>query len=291
MRFLCTFCVMMLMAAAVQAAPTVSPATSGTVPSADGVPIRYSVVGAGEPTLVLVHCWSCDSSYWTNQVDHFSADHRVVTLDLGGHGESGIHRFDWTMESYGADVAAVVEALGLDRIVLVGHSMGGSVIIEAARLLPGKVIGLVGVDTLQDVEKMMTEEQLEAFLAPMRQNYSTVTKAFVSNFLFVADSDSSLAERIAEDMASAPPEIAISSMSYLQRHPKAERLDLVKVPLVCINSDRFPTNVEVDSRHAVSFELMTMTGVGHFPHMEKPDEFNALLEQALAGFTAGAKTE
>jgi hypothetical protein len=104
-----------------QAVPT-APRTIGAVKTPDGVEIRYEVAGSGEPALVFVHGWSCDRSYWRAQVDHFAASHRTVALDLGGHGESSLGREDWTMASFAGDVRAVVEALDLRGVVLVGHS-------------------------------------------------------------------------------------------------------------------------------------------------------------------------
>ncbi len=79
-----------------------------SVTSADGVMIHYEVVGEGEPTLVFVHGWSCDRGYWKGQVDEFAKTYQVVTVDMGGHGESGLGREDWTLAAFGDDVAAVV---------------------------------------------------------------------------------------------------------------------------------------------------------------------------------------
>ena len=76
------------------------------IPSKDGTPISYEVFGTGEPTLVFVHGWSCDSRYWRAQVPHFSKSHRMVILDLAGHGHSGITRKHYTMKSFGEDVKA-----------------------------------------------------------------------------------------------------------------------------------------------------------------------------------------
>jgi pimeloyl-ACP methyl ester carboxylesterase len=88
----------------------------GRVASWDNVAISYDVQGEGEPALVFVHGWSCDKSYWRLQVPYFAKRHKVVTIDLGGHGESGIGRETWTMEAFGKDVAAVVEELELGRV-------------------------------------------------------------------------------------------------------------------------------------------------------------------------------
>src|SRR5512145_1561556 len=75
--------------------------------SKDGTPVSYEVYGSGEPTLVFVHGWSCDARYWREQVPYFSKTHRVVTLDLAGHGHSGSKRSKYTMQAFGEDVRAV----------------------------------------------------------------------------------------------------------------------------------------------------------------------------------------
>ncbi len=133
------------------------PESPSSVRSADGIPIHYEVYATGEPALVFVHGWSCDRSYWDAQVPFFSERHRVVTVDLAGHGESGLGRDAWSMRAFGQDVAAVVEELGLDEIVLVGHSMGGPVVVEAARILGDRVNVVVGADTFNDVSQKASQ--------------------------------------------------------------------------------------------------------------------------------------
>ncbi|PYV01821.1 MAG: hypothetical protein DMG10_16600 [Acidobacteria bacterium] len=88
---------------------------AAVVLAADGVPIHYTVRGKGDPALVFVHCWSCDSKLWDNQVSVFAKDHRVVTIDLPGHGESGKGRKDWSIGGFGEDVKTVVAKLAWKR--------------------------------------------------------------------------------------------------------------------------------------------------------------------------------
>src|SRR5262245_14330403 len=138
--------------------------TSGTAISDDGVTIHFQVHGKGTVTLVLVHGWALDRRLWDGQVPALAARHRVVTLDLAGHGESGRQRAEWTMAAFGQDVKAVVEAVNAGQVVLVGHSMGGPVVLEAARRMPERTKGVVLIDTLLDVEQRTPPEQLEAFI-------------------------------------------------------------------------------------------------------------------------------
>jgi len=122
----------------------------GEVVSRDGLAVRYEVVGAGAPPLVLVHGWSCDRTYWRHQTAHFSRRATVVTVDLGGHGESGTGRVAWTVRSFGDDVVAVLDALDLRDAVLVGHSLGGQIVRQVAYRNPKAVAGLVLVDPAAD---------------------------------------------------------------------------------------------------------------------------------------------
>lgn len=92
--------------------------------SADGVRIAFEVHGQGPLALVFVHGWSCNRSFWAGQIEPFSKQFKVVAVDLAGHGDSGRNRERWTIQSYGDDVAAVVEKLNLNRVILIGHSMG-----------------------------------------------------------------------------------------------------------------------------------------------------------------------
>src|SRR5882762_1994438 len=93
--------------------------------SPDGIRIAYEVHGEGTPALVFVHGWSCDRNYWKGQLEPFAEQFKVVAIDLAGHGESELGRKAWTIGAFGADVAAVVKALGLQHVILIGHSMGG----------------------------------------------------------------------------------------------------------------------------------------------------------------------
>ena len=136
--------------------------------SSDGISICFEVHGTEGSPLVLVHGWSCDRGYWRGQVEHFARGHRVVTVDLAGHGESGLGRERWTMPAFGDDVAAVVEKLDLDNVVLVGHSMGGDVIVETALRLRGRIAGLVWVDVYSKLGDS-GHRDADAFMEPFRQ--------------------------------------------------------------------------------------------------------------------------
>jgi pimeloyl-ACP methyl ester carboxylesterase len=265
------------------AATTAPVVTVDSVPSADQVMIYYNVRGEGDKSLVFVHCWSCDRSYWQNQVDEFARDYKVVTIDLAGHGQSGTARIKWTMAAFGEDVAAVVSKLNLQNVVLIGHSMGGPVVIEAARRLPGKVFGIVGVDNFQDFREVATKRQVLTFVERFKSDFRKTTVGFVYS-MFPPTADSTLMARIALDMASAPPEIAMAAITETLQYDYKAALAEVRVPIRTISSDQYPTFAEANNQVAASFAVRIISATGHFPHLVNPPKFNELLHETLADF-------
>jgi pimeloyl-ACP methyl ester carboxylesterase len=262
---------------------------AAVVKSADGVPIAYEVHGAKTPlALVFVHGWSCDRGYWKDQVEPFARFYRVVAVDMAGHGESGVDRAAWTISAFAGDVVAVVEKLGLKRVILVGHSMGGDVIVEAARRLPGRVAGLVWVDTYKQLATPRPPEQVEAMVAAFREGFAEKARMFVRG-MFAANADPALVERVAADVSAAPPAVALGTMeaalSFDREIPRA--LAELKLPVVAINPDQGPTDVASLEGHGV--EVVIMPGVGHFLHMEDPARFNRILRTTVEKLAAAGR--
>jgi len=254
--------------------------------SFDRVPIHYEVRGSGAPALVFVHGWSCDRSYWDGQTGDFASQYQVVTIDLAGHGESGLQRNSWSISAFGRDVAAVVEKLGLKPVVLVGHSMGGPVIVEAARLMPDRLAGLVGVDTYRNLADVRTAEEIDQFLAPLRANFREATQKFASS-MFISSSDPDLAKRVVADMSAAPPVVGFAASKAVRDNDRnlqagLQELRELKVPVVAINSDYRPNDLEAAGRYGV--RIQTMSRVGHFVMLEDPGTFNRLLKETIDEF-------
>lgn len=255
--------------------------------SSDGTPITYETFGNGQQTLIFVHGWSCDSRYWNAQVPYFASRYRVVVLDLAGHGNSGMSREEYSMKAFGEDVKAVAEATNSTNIILIGHSMGGPVIAEAARLMPDSVLGLIGVDTFINIERPMNDEQLDQILSPLRADFKAGSTKFIQSII-IPSTAPELRDWIIADMSSAPSNIAISALEdmLLQSHTgeAAAIFDEIKVPVHAINADKWPVNYEANRKHMTSFNATIIKGADHFLMMARPDEFNLALENVLATF-------
>ena len=252
----------------------------GYVLAEDGTEIHYSSCGDGETALVFVHCWCCDQGYWRQQVDTFAREYRVVTIDLAGHGRSGTLRSDYTLQAFGMDVAGVVRHLGLDRVVLIGHSMGGDVILAAAQQLKEQTVALIGVDTYQVFKYEFTDSMVMQFIQPFRDDFYHATFGYVHK-LFPPGSDSLLVREIADDMAQGPANVAISAMINNFSTEPVTLLEGLDIPIYSINSTMFPVDVEANRKIYPDFEVRFMDGVGHFVQLEDPATFNRMLKSIL----------
>ena len=248
--------------------------------AADGTHVQYHVYGTQEPALVLIHGWSCDSNYWREQVPVFKQKYTVVTVDLAGHGGTDANRTDWSMERFGQDVVAAVTAVPNRQLILVGHSMGGPVAIEAARLLKGRVIGIIGVDTFKTIgAPLPSAAQLDSILKPFEANFIGHTREVVAGHFFAPGVNAQLAQKIAYDMSLSPPKVAIPAMRAVLAYDFGPPLKDLEVPIVAINSDLGEPVNELRIRKVLPrFRAVVLSGTGHFLMMTEPARLNAALE-------------
>jgi pimeloyl-ACP methyl ester carboxylesterase len=239
------------------------------------------VQGKGEPALVFVHCWSCNRNTWENQVPVFAKNHQVVTIDLPGHGESGQGRKAWSIESYADDVNTVISKLNLKRVILVGSSMGGPISLEATRRSPARIVAIVPVDTLQNVENKVPPEQLQAVFKQLRGDYKTAVTGFLNQLFFAPETPAAVKERIINETVARPPELALDILESIFKYDPIPALKEVKVPIRAINADRNPTLLEVNRKYAPQFDAVIIKGSGHYPMLEQPERFNELLAEII----------
>jgi len=256
-----------------------------TVLAADGVPIVYDVRGSGDVSLVFVHCWACDRGYWREQLDAFAPGYEVIALDLGGHGASGRQRTPWTIEALAGDVAAVVEALDRDRVVLIGHSMGGPVALLAAARLAGRAEAVVCADALHDLDAAVSRDMADQMLRAFQADYPGTMTAMVG-MMFPAARDTALAGRVARDAAATDSAVTLALIRDYPNLDLAAAMAAARVPVRCINAAPRPpwgpaTAVETNRKYG-DFDAVIMDTVGHYLMLERPAEFNAKLLDVLA---------
>lgn len=118
----------------------------------DGLPLHVTAQGAGPPIL-LVHGAFTDGTAWDAVIADLVADHRIVTVDLRGHGRSGTPTADYALADHAKDILAALDAAGLDRALIVGHDIGGIAALQVARDHASRVDGLVVINTTSEPEE------------------------------------------------------------------------------------------------------------------------------------------
>lgn len=253
-----------------------------TAKSSDEVAIHFIKYGDQRDLIVFVHGWSCDQSYWREQVDYFKDKYQLVTIDLAGHGKSTVgSRKDWTIANLAHDVTNVIKGLSYDQVTLVGHSLGSMVVIEVATHLDKSKTKLVAVDYLKTPLQPLPETVVEGFLYGFRSDFQQSARGFVTT-LFRPDSINVLRDSIMNYMSSAPKEVAIPLMKDLVIQdfgPSFKILEEYNIPRYIVNSDLAP----IDEAHykGMGFEMEVIPETGHFLMMEKPLKFNQLIEKYL----------
>ena len=261
---------------------------SGQIPIYNhGVRIAYTDTGKGDTTLFFVHGWCLNRSYWTAQEAYFSHRYRVIAVDLPGFGESGKNRTVWTTAAFATDLDAVIWGLHLKHVILIGHSMAGHIILEAAIRAPGKIVGLVGVENFKHVGHLQSPEEKAAYIQGIEQlkhNFHGIATQYFTQALFSNTTPAEIKQRILNDLSHVDTTIAAACMEP-DDFDEVKELKTANKKLYLINSDTKPTDTTGFITHHLPYRLFLIHGTGHFPMVEKPDDFNTLLSQALSAMT------
>jgi pimeloyl-ACP methyl ester carboxylesterase len=246
-----------------------------------GATIHWTSGGRGTQTIIFVHGWTCDDTSWNAQVPVISKNHRVITLDLPGHGRSGAPASGmFSMELFARAVEAVRAEAKVDRAVLVGHSMGTPVIRLYALMYPQRVSALVLVDGLVQVPAAGGGR---GFAPPqMTGEAGLKARETMIRGMFGPAMPPPVQQHILKMMLGAPEATASGAMAATW-DASQWKSDPVTVPVLAIYADRSGlANREGMKRIFPTAEYHEIPGTGHFLMMEKPDEFNRLLGAFLA---------
>ena len=253
------------------------------VKSSDGMFIHYRATETKPVALVFIHGALGNAAWWDEQADFFRDRYTAVRMDLPGHGKSVGTRTHWSSSQYAEDIKAVVGQLDSQKIILVGHSMSGAYALEASLLIP-RTIAIVLVDTLKDMKDLMDFETANQVLFGLyRRDFRSAVENILPNYLFSGATPPAVQRRIREEFLQYDPEFAINSLEPLYRMDIRRIAGRVNRPVRAINSDFTPTNLENNLTYFRDYQYVNIRGTGHYPMLEKPDEFNRALEQLLTG--------
>jgi len=247
------------------------------------VKLSYEVAGSGSPTLVFVHGWTCNRSFFAPQFGHFQKNHRVLAVDLRGHGDSDAPEGDYSMSVLADDVAWLCDQLGVESAVMVGHSMGAIVSVDLAARHPTLVSALVLVDAgpidpSPEVAALLSEF-VESLAGP---DAAAVRQAFTEAMLFLPTDDPVVRERVIQSMMTVPDHVAIGCFRGMTVWPGVAAIKAVSVPALAIHAAQPINEPVVLTALCPSLTNAQTPGVGHFNQLLAPSEVNRLIEEFIA---------
>ncbi len=270
--------------------------TAVSAATVDGLKVHSTVTGSASTTVFLIHGYTCDETSWAEQVPVLARQYRVVTLDLPGHGQSdrpGVEQF--SMDLFARAIEAVRLDVKVDRIVLVGHSMGTPVVLKYANLYPQHTAALVFVDGLMPAAPTPTGRTAGPAGNPAsavgtppsagarmggpngRQNREAMVRRF-----FRPTTAPAVRQKVLDMMLAAPEATAVGAMNATS-DPAGRTTDVPDVPTIGIYAEPNPiASRDVVLRNFPKAAYVQLPGTGHFLMLEKPVEFNALLLDFLA---------
>jgi len=247
----------------------------------NGVALFYDETGQGDPPILLVHGWCCDHTYFAPQIEHLRKEHRVVAVDLRGHGRSDKPRQEYTMEGFADDLAWQCGQLGVANPVVIGHSMGGAIALEIAARLPGWPAAIVLLDSGVLLPHTLVEG-LQPFRRALRtSHYRDAMRQYLTRFFLPTDAPA-VKERIVDAMSAAPQHVAASAYEKWLRYDSAAAATACKVPVLAISSAH-PIADLVRFRELCP-QLVTgqVVGSAHFIQLMVPEQVNPMIDRFLA---------
>lgn len=250
--------------------------------SRDGTSLAFlEIEGAGPPVL-LVHGWCCDHAYFAPQAEHFAAQgRRVIAVDLRGHGASDAPVQSYAMPGFADDLAFLCGELGLERPLVVGHSMGGIVGFDLAARRPELVGALVMIDAavaLPAGARLAIPAFLEALRGP---SYREAQRAYVGSALFLPTDDPERRERILDAMGAAPQHVMVAAFEGLRDYDPEAATARLETPALYVAADEPIPRADLVRLRALApaMQYGQTVGSGHFCQLEVPEQVNAMIDR------------
>jgi pimeloyl-ACP methyl ester carboxylesterase len=247
----------------------------------DGIQLHYDLTRGGDESYVFVHGWCCNREYFAPQAQYFAKKgHTVLTLDLRGHGVSTVPEgTSITIADFAADVAAIIAASGLDKPILVGHSMGGTIVLNLAADYPEYVGGIVMVDPAPLVWTDDTKQRIDQIVESMLKGDQGPRREFVENVLFSPYDDVTVKEKVLADMLATPVHVAVAALKSVQEFDGRQMAAKCRVPALHIAAAT-PINPLAQVEELLDGVVSGQTvGAGHLHQLLVPTQVNDMIER------------
>jgi pimeloyl-ACP methyl ester carboxylesterase len=247
----------------------------------NGASLAYEDVGMGSQPIIFVHGWSCDHTAFEKQSKFFDRSHRVVSVDLRGHGESDAPDEDYTMASFADDLAYVCTELGLVKPTVVGHSMGGNVALELAARHPTIAGSIVLIDSVVFPPQSFRDALQLVLKALHGPDHVAVCRQAMLSTCLTSDDAKTKMQLIAA-LPKAPQYVLTSTLkNHLIEYDSTPAAAGCRVPAAYIGAAVPIANLEEFQSLTPQLVIARTLGSGHFSPLFVPEQINSMLTQFL----------
>ncbi|HKX32959.1 MAG TPA: alpha/beta hydrolase [Blastocatellia bacterium] len=254
----------------------------------DGVVLKYRELGTGATPIVLVHGWACDHTFLLPQLDHLSRAHRVLAVDLCGHGQSGTPDRRYTPAEFAADIQWLCTELHWPPAIIIGHSMGGNVALEMAAIHPGSVSAICLIDSVVfPSEPLIT--YLEGLFSRLDGPEYQQALMEIAGSLFLETDDPARKAELLQRMSRTPQHVAVAAFrGHLFDYDCTAAVEACKVPMAYLSAAHPLADLARLRSHCPQLMTGQTIGSGHFSPVEVPEQINSMLDRFVKLATSAA---
>ena len=248
---------------------------------------NYELIGDGDSTLVFLHGWNINRSYWDSQIDYFSTSYRTLAVDLIHEQHVKDTLRNWTIDEFARDITAVIEKEKLDNLILIGHTMSGEICLSINQRIPEKVLGIIGIDNFKEVGFDLSQydrREIDGFVDGIRDNYQEEIRRMVEGLFPKQKRNEEAFRRVLKDFQAQDSVIATTIFRNMYEVWDNTKHILPKLddPLYLVLCDFSPFNEQDFQKYIPNgFEIITIHNSGHYPMIEQPKELNKAIQSFL----------
>lgn len=248
----------------------------------DGTEVYYDkhYVESEYASLVFMHGWCCNRSFWNNQIDEFKKEYNILNIDIAGHGMSITgSRSEWSLEAISIDILSVLEKEKFEKVIFVGHSMADNIMLGLLNLYKGKILGIIGIDNFKEVVEPLTEEIYGNIVQFFNQDYEAALEHTVKSWVVSPEQNEELVHYIFNEMKKTSKDVSFKLGEISLTVDASSIITSTDVPLRIIACSPW-SNENAEKLKAIFSDVHIYDMVpksGHFPMLETKEEFNKIL--------------
>ncbi len=255
-----------------------------------GVNIYYEVEDGPEPAMVFVHGWTANMNFWKEQRSYFRGKNKMIFVDNRGHGQSEkpLEKELYSLDHFVSDLDAVVSDVGLDKFILVGHSLGSMISMKYTHNFPEKVIALILIGGGVRIRSFHRYGYPLALL--LGKIAYTLSSKYVAQISFGRSAARELREWGWKQAMEHSPSYAViniyRTLAKINLRDVASKIKAPTLILVGEEDKALPVSKSMELNKLIAnSKLVVVQKAGHCVMLEQPEDVNKAIDEFILKIT------